>query len=488
MKNTLYIFVFALLFACNEKIDLRPELYPVAGSEQIDIENDGYIVSLNAEAPADEQQGRWYITSGRNGELVDSSLYNTEFSGEPGQVYVLQWMLSDEIEDKSAYTTVSFKAMNPVLYMDVADTIHNMYLHLHGNTPKFGASGLWEIVEGENGVIENADSYEASLWGDPEETYTIRYSHTYGEAKESEEFKVTLGEFEAFAGDDKFYFECVEDDTFRLTSLWAELPHGATGKWEIIEGENGEVKFPTDPTSLFHGLPDVNYQLKWSVNYQGITDVDTVSFIMLGEWGRFTDTRDNNVYRTVKINDLEWFVDNFRYNYYNESGYQDGNWYYGLANNSTILHGDPVDTPEERLKYGKLYPLEYALGLAPEGWRVPTEEEWLALCNLYGGVNYAGAELQVGGESSLELTCGGYHAPSTLTVNPFFAEMEVSGTYWCNADIDNIGMFEIYVGVFQKTITENEDGTSEEIINTGVSMTPVNSAYALSVRYVRDIN
>jgi len=85
------------------------------------------------------------------------------------------------------------------------------------------------------------------------------------------------------------------------------------------------------------------------------------------EFGTFSDSRDGQTYRTVQLNGLEWMADNFKY----DIGY--GCWsYHNDDRNSDI--------------YGRLYTLEGAKKACPEGWRLPSDEEWQFTIWEFGGL------------------------------------------------------------------------------------------------------
>jgi uncharacterized protein (TIGR02145 family) len=106
---------------------------------------------------------------------------------------------------------------------------------------------------------------------------------------------------------------------------------------------------------------------------------------------------DGNTYATVMIGDQVWMAENLRV-----TRYSDG----------TSLENFVMDNNEDNaLEYGRLYGMEAALrvtsdssvgqvhvqGASPEGWHIPSDEEWRQLIEHLGGEAEAGGKLKVAG-------------------------------------------------------------------------------------------
>lgn len=110
------------------------------------------------------------------------------------------------------------------------------------------------------------------------------------------------------------------------------------------------------------------------------------------EYSSITDKRDGQVYRTTKIGNQVWMAENMKYK---PQG----------ANEIIACYDDSQDNCD---KYGILYGLEAALVSCPEGFHIPSEEEWRVLADFMGGDSIAGPKLRaIGGWNTTE-------HPSTL--------------------------------------------------------------------------
>jgi uncharacterized protein (TIGR02145 family) len=144
------------------------------------------------------------------------------------------------------------------------------------------------------------------------------------------------------------------------------------------------------------------------------------------EAGSVTDTRDGKVYKTVKIGDQTWMAENLAFKT------PDG-WsvYEGIS--------EYVKT------YGYLYTWEAATKACPDGWRLPSMQDWWTLSNGLGGDEEAGGKLKQAGTSSWKDPNTGATNSSGFTALPGGRSgdrtMEHLGNttfFWTNVDDDDV--------------------------------------------------
>ena len=108
---------------------------------------------------------------------------------------------------------------------------------------------------------------------------------------------------------------------------------------------------------------------------------------------------DGNIYKTVKIGDQIWMVENLKVTHYCDGTsipnvYDNEEWQfktdgaYCMVNNDSVVYKNV---------YGLLYNF-YAVSnirnICPEGWHVPSEAECMKLINYLGGKEVAGSKIK----------------------------------------------------------------------------------------------
>jgi len=131
--------------------------------------------------------------------------------------------------------------------------------------------------------------------------------------------------------------------------------------------------------------------------------------------GSFTDPRDGKTYETITF----------------EKRIGDSSikrtWY--AENNRHFIEGSYCYKDEEAYceVYGRLYNYAHAQDACPDGWHVPTIEEWEYLFTFFGGRHKAGKYLIKGGESDMHMQYGGFGEPGHI-----FKDIAASGNWWDN--------------------------------------------------------
>jgi uncharacterized protein (TIGR02145 family) len=123
----------------------------------------------------------------------------------------------------------------------------------------------------------------------------------------------------------------------------------------------------------------------------------------------FTDSRDGKVYKYVKIGEQTWMAENFAYKP------DDGFWAYNNDENNVSA-------------YGYLYTLETANSIAPDGWHMPSLDEWNELIDYLGGTEQAGNKMKEAGGAHWDSEANGN---KNITNSSGFTALP--GGYWEDA-------------------------------------------------------
>jgi len=112
--------------------------------------------------------------------------------------------------------------------------------------------------------------------------------------------------------------------------------------------------------------------------------------------GEFIDNRDNQVYKWVKIGNQTWFAENLNIGTQIQNIIE--------MNNNNIIEKYCYNNDGSNCEiYGGLYQWDEMMqydttssnkGICPNGWRLPTNEDWNTLINNLGGAEVAGGKMK----------------------------------------------------------------------------------------------
>ncbi len=172
------------------------------------------------------------------------------------------------------------------------------------------------------------------------------------------------------------------------TTLAANTPIYGSGVWSIVSGSGGTFVDPWSPSAEFQGVAGDEYTLSWTITTACSSSADSVVISFTG--GPFScgdllmDTRDGQAYPTVQIGVLCWMAVNLNIGTMvvsNQSGSIQ-------TNNGIIEKYCYGNNPAQCEIYGGLYEWDEAMqyvtdegaqGICPEGWHIPTDEDWQLL-------------------------------------------------------------------------------------------------------------
>ncbi len=122
--------------------------------------------------------------------------------------------------------------------------------------------------------------------------------------------------------------------------------------------------------------PGTNKEIVWDVLAEREKLTGEISFKLEATpgIGYFTDTRDGQTYKWVKIGNQTWMAENLNYR-------TADSWCYDNA----IANCN---------KYGRLYNWEAAKFACPNGWHLPNDSEWDILVDYLGGSSIAGNKMK----------------------------------------------------------------------------------------------
>ncbi len=201
--------------------------------------------------------------------------------------------------------------------------------------------------------------------------------------------------------------------------------------------------------------------------------------------GTVTDNQ-GNTYGWVRIGDQEWTTENAR----NGSRVWNVEYYVPDYGSYETISFD-ADTTDYFNEYGNLLSYEEALASAPEGWRLPTDDDWKKLeraMGMGGEVDRTGWRGSIaslltrsdqGAELGLKLGGSVLYSSETYGVGCLLKYDGEAGYYWTSTVDESKPGGDGYRMVFFRKLVSGQEGVERQSGN--------NSNKYMSVRWVRDV-
>lgn len=274
--------------------------------------------------------------------------------------------------------------------------------------------------------------------GDHTIHYTFQYEGSECIYTDSSVLTVLPSSTIAYAGEDTII---VVSDSIELNANTAVT---GTGEWSIISGLNGSFNNINDPKSIYRG-GNGEHLLVWTISSECGYSSDTVQLLFIETYGPtcpgipIVTDRDGNIYPTVQIGNRCWMAKNLKTGIFIRSDNTRG--YHSDASNNGIIEKYCFDNEETNCDtYGGLYDwnelMNYGTspesrGICPEGWHIPSFNEWDELDANFA-LRQSGKAIKEGGSTGFEgQLAGDRHA------NGNFYGFNASGFFWTSTQYNS---------------------------------------------------
>jgi len=334
-------------------------------------------------------------------------------------------------------------------------------------TPTISTANPVILLSGEatvDGIISDIGNgniiAHGHIWStSPAPTIALDTKIDYGQRSENGAYTSTLTELNentkyyvrAYAtnGFGTAYSNEVSFTTGLVEKILLALPAAASNwqmgkKYEIKWTDNLDenVKIELYRNGVLHNivdnstLSDGSYDWQIPLNYEESSDyqisiISSIDLKIRGESDVFTisnytepliDTRDDQTYQIVQIFDQIWMQENL--NYYSQYSYYYDN-----------------DSAQYSETYGRLYYSSVRQNVCPDGWHLPSNNEWETLRNNLGGEPNAGGHMKeastghwVHPNTSADNSSGFTALPAGLCApNDYSAGLGTTTFFWSNS-------------------------------------------------------
>ena len=258
---------------------------------------------------------------------------------------------------------------------------------------------------------------------------------------------------------------------------WSTMPNSTI--WDAHTSDSsGMGSYQSTITGL---QPETSYYVKaYATNRAGTAYGQEVVYD--NSWkqcGIFIDIRDKKDYEWVRIGDQVWMAENLAYlpsvSPSSEGSNTEPYYYVYGYEGSSVNEARATDNYDT---YGVLYNWPAAMNACPDGWHLPTDEEWTQLTDFFGGEVVAGGKLKETGTAH-------WYSPNTGASNETGFTALLGGYRHGNGDFCDIGK----LGYWWSATEYNTDGAwyrSMTFSSSNVYRYRYDEHYGWSVRCLRD--
>jgi len=176
---------------------------------------------------------------------------------------------------------------------------------------------------------------------------------------------LSVAKAEILLGDKKYTVEFpkaknAQDTLFRGSELWEDNPAAKNFAFTFIKAKAAvEVMAKQEEEKAAVAKAKADSLAAIAAAATAKAEADSIAAFDRAYRGYFTDSRDRKKYKTIKIGKQTWMAENLNYE-------TEGSKCYG-------------ENPANCQKYGRLYKWEAAMKACPNGWHLPSREEWNTL-------------------------------------------------------------------------------------------------------------
>ncbi|MDD3132721.1 MAG: fibrobacter succinogenes major paralogous domain-containing protein [Bacteroidales bacterium] len=174
------------------------------------------------------------------------------------------------------------------------------------------------------------------------------------------------------------------------------------------------------------------------------------------------DSRDGNEYETIQIGNQCWMKENLAY-LPNVSQPDDGSQtspFYYVYGYEGFSVPEAKTTPNYQT-YGVLYNWPAALTACPQGWHLPSDNEWTILTDYLGGESVAGGKMKETGTAHWKSPNTGATNSSGFSALPGgyrdyygdYSNVGNKGIWWSSAEVPSRAAWSRYVIYYDASMT-----------------------------------